>query len=720
VPDEPHRKAETDQAAASRFTDWLTGDEEGPPPEIDAPLQAHLIAETLERRLGQKSRKWIWVIERVVICSGAEVLLESILSENWEAIRDSFPVGPIMPDERQRNFYGSYVPRNLTYAVFSLIPNSTTHLRSLGAEELGYLEGACRSDWHLLRHLLTWASEQRENRPGEISIWQPVAKQVLKAIPNYSSFPFREISDVLSFSWEDPAGVSMARRMITDVPLDQLAEVGSKLCYTRLRFFAELSAVSVTHSQLLGADSDFVDELVEEVPQADFTLARTSTGLSPDYYVSLPLISWANLARHSLAFGWIVGSRLQADNLQRNPGAVAGVLQKGLSEVEGTKLCGVALLWADLRQLAEYEHEAWKHREKILGVYSRLSNHLASWPGAWAESAREILRHMDALGTNGSDLLALATVQHVAVRNVLQKLAEGDPEGAIRDSAAGVLARALGVPTPSEDLRRWLADSAARIFDGAPLFPRPLTPLAKTWLGSIEVEETLVRSLRHSMDQFRTWVISQGAATEELVTGALLRELESGFRNTSLRLESAGLMSLARAISVSQRPVSKTEEKKWGCDIALVLSVDIPQTVFLRQAELVQVKKSEAFARKTSSYPAEKWRIDVLQLNTLLKMSQSANYWLIASSGEILCVTGRWIRGLIEGRGGSAHGRVTIGYSELRHMAISIEQFLPEIFVGTWVGSNDEETLRFASGAGSSINPRHIFEISITASQDQR
>jgi hypothetical protein len=202
---------------------------------------------------------------------------------------------------------------------------------------------------------------------------------------------------------------------------------------------------------------------------------------------------------------------------------------------------------------------------------------------------------------------------------------------------------------PGDELQRWLVDRAARSFDGVPLFPHPLTPLTKTWLGSTEVEGTLSRSLRQAMVRFGDLAKTQGAAQEEHLTGALLVELEVAFRNTSMRLESGPSPRLARIISVSQRPVLKAEEKRWGCDIALLLKADLQPSVVLRLAELVQVKKSEAFAAPSSPSPDEKWRIDVPQLVTLLEMSESSSYWLILSTGELLCVTARWLHGLAQG-----------------------------------------------------------------------
>lgn len=63
---------------------------------------------------------------------------------------------------------------------------------------------------------------------------------------------------------------------------------------------------------------------------------------------------------------------------------------------------------------------------------------------------------------------------------------------------------------------------------------------------------------------------------------------------------------------------------------------------------------------------------------------------------------------------------ITFGYNELRHAAVPIGQYILEIFLGTWVGSIDAETVSFAKGENRRLTPRYIFEVSITAGEDQQ
>lgn len=229
----------------------------------------------------------------------------------------------------------------------------------------------------------------------------------------------------------------------------------------------------------------------------------------------------------------------------------------------------------------------------------------------------------------------------------------------------------------------------------------------------------LDRCLRQATARFADWARSQGRAQEELVTGRLLTELEVAFREAPLRLESGGRHAPAQTISVSQRSTSKVEEKVWQCDVALLLDVDIRPSVSLRLAELVQLKKPAASTGKRPNVAADKWRIDVPQLGGLLRASQSSSYWLLTTAGEVLCVTARWIHGLVKGRDALGKGSVTVGYNDVRHTAVALEQFLLELFLGTWVGDTREGVLDFALSENGDIPARHIFQVAVVGGRDQ-
>ncbi len=72
------------------------------------------------------------------------------------------------------------------------------------------------------------------------------------------------------------------------------------------------------------------------------------------------------------------------------------------------------------------------------------------------------------------------------------------------------------------------------------------------------------------------------------------------------------------------------------------------------------------------------------------------------------------MRGLVSGQAvPGTRSSATLGYNELRHGAIGLDQFLPELFLGIWVGDDRAETVRFARDGDDLIRPRHIFEIQL-------
>lgn len=632
---------------------------------------------------------------------GGEIL-EALLREGWAVIRDALgtmpqglpePAAHRSPDELREWIVDlhSLVP----YLVVVFAPNKAYDFTE---SERSALLLVCRHDLDVFRHLLTWAFGQSE--AAAVHSW--LARSLRDAL-------LVDQKDRGSVEWDSPPLLSAIRKMLPYVDIGSLATAMS----SRYRHASPLMVLEAVAC----IDEDTAVRLAG-TPKFLNALPDVSASLKGDGPPSaaLRLIPLDLGAGHLLRVGAAVGLELHANGLPRTAESVAELLGRREEEVEEAPLCGVALLWADLRQLAEYD-AARDRSDRLRGVLARLTAHLDRWPGAWTVSVQAVLEHAAFLGLHAVDLITLAASRHAAVRTVLDGLATDHSNGAIRDHAQGIVARAAGTAPPSDELARWLADLAARSFDGSPAFPEPLTPLARTWLGSGTIEQTLTRCLKRAAEHFASFARQQGASQEELVTGTLLAELEAAFRDLEIRLHAGTRSDQAGTVSVARRPVAKSDEKQWGCDIALLLNADVAGEVALRTAALVQVKKSEAFAAMPSE-PHQSWRIKVPQLLTLLERSESAAYWLIASDGEVWCLTARFIQALCAGRGVLDQESFTIGYSSVRHTAVPLEQFISELLIGTWIGSGDEETLRFARGEDAAIAPRHIFSITVGQAED--
>ncbi|MFI1996316.1 hypothetical protein [Actinoplanes sp. NPDC020271] len=447
--------------------------------------------------------------------------------------------------------------------------------------------------------------------------------------------------------------------------------------------------------------------------------------LSDDAVDALRLLSMDLHQQYVADTGKAVGLLLKQRDLPRTADSVAGILQRELAEVADHPVVAVATLWAELAQLAEYgrNRSGRAYDDEVRGVLDQLAEHASRFPAAWEVSMQDLLHEVTYLGKNAADLIAYAATRSDRVRAAVETIA-GAPATPVTvgHRARGIVARIGGSMPPDHHFQNWLAATSAQAFDGIPVTPRPLSSLSRTWLASLDLEDALSATLREALRRFGDWVRSQGAALEETGTGVLLSRIEAAFEAARLRVEAGGRDATGRQVSVSHRPVTKKEEQTWGCDIALVLDVELPTTITMYAAALVQVKKSEAIKERAATHPRthERWKIDLAQLTDLQNMSEASFYWLLTSDGDVLCVRAQWVNGMAAGSGAleTTQRTFTLGYDKVRHACVGLDQFLPELFLGAWVGDTRQVTLDFARGR-TGLVPRHLFEVAIHISAEQ-
>lgn len=278
-------------------------------------------------------------------------------------------------------------------------------------------------------------------------------------------------------------------------------------------------------------------------------------------------------------------------------------------------------------------------------------------------------------------------------------------------SLSSILQLVRGISAPDDDVAQNLFGFAAGLLDGRPIFPVPLALRSATWLSSAAVEQLLKDRIRQATARFGDQLRRQGAAEEEGLTVGLLKELEFAFRADPLHLDVVGNGSVVPALSLAHRTIPKSVETIWGCDVSLLLSVKVPG-IAVERAELVQVKKSSTLAAVPAK--GESWRIDVEQLKDVLARSQTAAYWLFCGSGDVLVVPAIFLHALAAGTFRGAQGSFTVGYGQVRSSSIPLEQHLVDLFLGLWVGTTSDETLRFARGQEQRTQPQTIVEIEVS------
>ncbi|WP_394359819.1 hypothetical protein [Amycolatopsis sp. SB7-3] len=378
-------------------------------------------------------------------------------------------------------------------------------------------------------------------------------------------------------------------------------------------------------------------------------------------------------------------------------------------------------LWANLTMLVELRRLRHRGQPALhdTAVRSRLEQHLHEHPEAWTEAMPWLLASSkNSHGYLESLLVATVAMGDSRFRKAVESAAN-HPHLAIRMPADGVLARADG--TAEVELSEHLLEIVAGVLDDdrrrIQKFPQPLAEPTRTWLSYGPLERLMEDRAALGLDSFSEIIRMQGAAEEDVLTTRLLSCLEKEFSRIDTHLEITASHTARRPeISLAQRPVRKSDERTIGADIGLVVSIELPQKLRVNFGELIQVKKSKQLHGVTGA--SESWRIDIKQLNDILEHSPTSAYWLIQRSGSVLCLPAKLLYAITVAKtdvrsATDAAKSITVRYTEIRHAAIGLGQYLRDLLIGMWVGSRSELTLSTASGANDRIRPMHILDVAV-------
>lgn len=404
-----------------------------------------------------------------------------------------------------------------------------------------------------------------------------------------------------------------------------------------------------------------------------------------------------------LEFGYSAGIR--ADTLQDVERKLGQLGARHHADI----LAPMARLWFILHQMNQIARASRGKDTEMVGLRIALKVQAEQDPGRWARALTWILLHADSIKNEVISVTVQMGTAHPEVRDALRALHD-TPELSIL--ATGILALIDGVAHPGDQHTLALADSLAHYFDGTPKFPSPLALRSATWLGSGRLEEYLRNGIARACFQFARHVSDNVGSLEEALTEHLLTEIDVQFRDGQMqaiasRSEAYGVPTL----NLKRREISKgSEESDYGCDLAFLVRAEAQAVYQMTWAALVQVKKTLA---KPGTSSADSWEIKVAQLETLLKTCASAAYFLICGSGEVLVVPARHLLGFVQGKAqaGPAKSR-TLGYNDVRSAAIPLEQYMVDLLVGQWTGSEAEATLAFVN-SNAAMQPRHVVELDI-------
>lgn len=432
--------------------------------------------------------------------------------------------------------------------------------------------------------------------------------------------------------------------------------------------------------------------------------------------------------RFRLEIGFMVGSKIGEEG--REPSIVE--VGEHLTDIHikpNEALVGVVLpmaeLWAALRTLARYEKHSWEHKTELVGLRAKIVSLATATPELWAQALPWILVRASEFGNIAQAVtLELASIAP-EIHHALESACSSETES-IRLKARGLQALLHGFENPDSGLARTLSDAAAHYIDGTPIFPHPLSPMSATWLCSAGVEHAITDGVRRASERFAHEVQTQGGAQEPALTAVLIKEIEVEFRGVQPRLKLMGTASSSSPVpilSVRQRPTSpQGEEPIYGCDLAWLLKATVRGRYNSTWVDLIQVKKSSMLqcnGKKRSR--ADSWKIDCKQLDSILKWSATAAYWLIASAGEVLVIPARYLEGIRRGTEKHIKSKsFTVGYHEIRSVAIPLEQYLVHLLIGQWVGTTSEDVVQFALGENTNIRPRLVVEVMINVGNEKQ
>ncbi|GAA2955412.1 hypothetical protein ACFQZ0_00520 [Streptomyces erythrogriseus] len=363
----------------------------------------------------------------------------------------------------------------------------------------------------------------------------------------------------------------------------------------------------------------------------------------------------------------------------------------------------LARLWCDLALLAE-------ERDPVAADGLRHRVERQARPGLWARSLEWLLL----AGRQLEDLDVALTValadKHRAVRQAVNR--------SRRSTVLPVQLRAAGLRAATETTRpleeRLLNVVSASVDARRADFPRPLSAPSSTWLADHGLEDLVRGATRRAVAEFAKVMPDLGAAEEEHLTATLLAGLANEFTALPAHTRLAGVAG--PHLRVGHRTVTKKEERANGADIGVVVDVRVPDRLQLRTGDLIQVKKSAALTPGRAGRE-DTWTVKRRQLHDLLEHSASSVYWLIRGNGDVLVVPAKFLAAVEGATARPSSQQFTVGYTAVRHTAVTIEQYLPDLIVGLWLGSSSERTLQAAQGTGRTTRPRFALTIDVVREQ---
>lgn len=375
----------------------------------------------------------------------------------------------------------------------------------------------------------------------------------------------------------------------------------------------------------------------------------------------------------------------------------------------------MATLWHHLSRISEYEGGGYgKFETELLGLRSSLLESALANPDTWTHALRWMIMHVEHRHIKADIVAITCQLGKEAVAELARLAHDEDP--AIAALSGGIYALMKGGEDPSSAHISYLADSLAHYYDGTPKYPSPLNLRSATWISSDRLEKYMRDGVHRASSFFDTHLCEHHGSVEEALTATLLNEILSQFRSANAMLKVARSETFGTPrLTLSQREVSKNiEEPVYGCDLAFLIKAQAPGVYLMEWTDLVQVKKSLAMSNLAATLlTPDSWTIDIEQLGKMISYSSTAVYFLFCAQGGVLVVPARYLLGFVHGKAGAkTNATRTLGYNDVRSAAVPLEQYLIDLLIGQWIGTNAKDTMDFVKG-NLKIKPRIVIDVDI-------
>jgi len=240
--------------------------------------------------------------------------------------------------------------------------------------------------------------------------------------------------------------------------------------------------------------------------------------------------------------------------------------------------------------------------------------------------------------------------------------------------------------------------------------------MAKTWICSNAIENTLHEAFCQADIEFSTYLEQEVMSHEERLTGSFVTILcRKGSEVQKLVREWGNNLNIGPwYVSMRYRDVTpKKGEKTLGADMAFLLSVNIRDKMHNKKAILVQSKKINAQMGNSGIQFLASWPVKDTQARKLSSKTPFGYYFLYGPNFDntrTRVISCNSVLGLLS----ASNRAASIPLAQTMSTSRSLADFLLYDFIGCWVGDETDEIIQIAEGEHPKIGVRYIIDISIS------